>query len=96
VGHVDAQILRLYMHIADRTSQGWMQRLHGQADFKQRMGWDSSGEDTPSAWIHGVFAATHLAAWFYVCLEACAEKRSETVFGGHSQHTSSTRDFPRR
>jgi len=32
VGHVDAQILRLYMHIADRTSQGWMQRLHGQAD----------------------------------------------------------------
>ena len=32
VGHVDAQILRLSMHIADRTSQGWMQRLHGQAD----------------------------------------------------------------
>ena len=28
VGHVDSQIIRLYMHIADRTSQGWMQRLH--------------------------------------------------------------------
>jgi integrase len=36
VGHVDAQILRLYMHIADRTSQGWMQRLHGQADGTEK------------------------------------------------------------
>lgn len=31
VGHVSAEIIRLYMHIADRASQGWMQRLHGQA-----------------------------------------------------------------
>jgi integrase len=30
VGHVDTQTIRLYMHIADRTSQSWMQRLHGQ------------------------------------------------------------------
>jgi integrase len=30
VGHVSAEIIRLYMHIADRASQGWMQRLHGQ------------------------------------------------------------------
>lgn len=31
MGHVSAEIIRLYMHIADRASQGWMQRLHGQA-----------------------------------------------------------------
>ena len=30
VGHVDTHTIRLYMHIADRTSQSWMQRLHGQ------------------------------------------------------------------
>lgn len=30
VGHVSAEIIRLYMHIADRASQGWMQRLHGE------------------------------------------------------------------
>jgi hypothetical protein len=29
VGHVDTHTIRLYMHIADRTSQSWMQRLHG-------------------------------------------------------------------
>jgi hypothetical protein len=74
----------------------WKKSTYDTDIVEQRMGWDSSGEDSPSAWIHGVFAATHLAAWFYVCLEACAENRSETVFGGHSQHTSSTRDFPRR
>ena len=51
---------------------------------RKRMGWDSSGEDSPSAWIHGVCAATPLAAWFYVCLEAFVENRPETVFGGHS------------
>ena len=62
----------------------------------KRMGWDSSGENTPSAWIHGVCDATPLAARIYVCLAACGGNRSETVFGGHSQHTSSTRDFPRR
>jgi hypothetical protein len=64
--------------------------------LKQRMGWDSSGEDSPSGWIHGVCDATPLAAWIYVCLAACGGNRSETVFGGHSQHTASTRDFTRR
>ena len=41
VGHVSAEIIRLYMHIADRASQGWMQRLHGQAG--------SNGKPTPPA-----------------------------------------------
>lgn len=73
----------------------WKRGPYGTGFLKQRMGWDSSGEDSPSAWIYGVCDETPLAAWFYVCLEACGENRSETVFGGHSQHTSSTRDFPR-
>jgi hypothetical protein len=74
----------------------WKKSTYDTDIVEQRMGWDSSGEDSPSAWIHGVCDATPLAEGFYVCLEAYVENRSETVFGGHSQHTSSTRDFPQR
>ena len=61
-----------------------LQQGAGACKTAKRMGWDSSGEDSPSARIHGVCAATPLAAWFYMCLEACVENQSETVFGGHS------------
>ena len=47
----------------------------------------------PDSWVCD---ATPLAAWFYTCLEACVENRPETVFGEHSEHVASTRNFSRR
>jgi hypothetical protein len=48
----------------DRPRSGSYRATRRHAAFSttaKRMGWDSSGENSPSAWIHGVCASTHFA-----------------------------------
>lgn len=53
VGHVDAEVLKLYTHIADRASQAAMEDLSRRGDTKQgreaeKTSPSTSGEDSPS------------------------------------------------
>jgi hypothetical protein len=47
VGHVDAEVLKLYTHIADAASQAAMQRLEGANQNPQQQGGPKDGQQKP-------------------------------------------------